>query len=159
MQTLYCLTPPSQERNCRSHSHFFTCVQCKNFLESIIHLCIKHLMLSIEGFSIWNFVTLKLTGVGGLHPNQNLIIMNTIWYSNISILKHIFCFTLCFVWQICVLEFFSWFIDIYTLRVHYAHAEVNLNSGYSKYVRVAHVHYFLYNYCTLNTSCPHELSV
>ena len=34
---------------------------------------------------------------------------------------------------------------IHTLRVHYAHAAANLNSGYSKYAKVAHVHYF----CTI----------
>ena len=33
----------------------------------------------------------------------------------------------------------------YTLRVHYAHAAANLNSGYSKYAKVARVHYF----CTI----------
>ena len=40
---------------------------------------------------------------------------------------------------------------IHTLRVHYAHAAANLNSGYSKYEKVARVHYF----CTiaLRTSC------
>ena len=35
--------------------------------------------------------------------------------------------------------------DIHTLRVHYAHAAANLNSGYSKYAKVARVHYF----CTI----------
>ena len=34
---------------------------------------------------------------------------------------------------------------IHTLHVHYAHAAANLNSGYSKYVKVARVHYF----CTI----------
>ena len=34
---------------------------------------------------------------------------------------------------------------IHTLRVHYAHTAANLNSGYSKYAKVAHVHYF----CTI----------
>ena len=34
---------------------------------------------------------------------------------------------------------------IHTLRVHYAHAAANLNSGYSKYAKVARVHYF----CTI----------
>ena len=34
---------------------------------------------------------------------------------------------------------------IHTLRIHYAHAAANLNSGYSKYVKVALVHYF----CTI----------
>ena len=34
---------------------------------------------------------------------------------------------------------------IHTLRVHYAYAAVNLNSGYSKYAKVARVHYF----CTI----------
>ena len=34
---------------------------------------------------------------------------------------------------------------IHTLRVHYAHAVANLNSGYSKYAKVSHVHYF----CTI----------
>ena len=33
----------------------------------------------------------------------------------------------------------------HTLRVHYAHAAANLNSGYSKYSKVARVHYF----CTI----------
>ena len=37
------------------------------------------------------------------------------------------------------------FTDIHTLRVHYAHAAANLNSGYSKYAIVARVHYF----CTI----------
>ena len=36
-------------------------------------------------------------------------------------------------------------INIHTLRVHYAHAAANLNSGYSKYAKVARVHYF----CTI----------
>ena len=31
---------------------------------------------------------------------------------------------------------------IHTLRVHNAHAAANLNSGYSKYAKVARVHYF-----------------
>ena len=35
--------------------------------------------------------------------------------------------------------------DIHTLRVHYAHAAANLNSGYSKYEKVVRVHYF----CTI----------
>ena len=34
---------------------------------------------------------------------------------------------------------------IHTLRVYYTHAAANLNSGYSKYAKVARVHYF----CTL----------
>ena len=34
---------------------------------------------------------------------------------------------------------------IHTLRVHYAHAAANLNSVYSKYAKVARVHYF----CTI----------
>ena len=34
---------------------------------------------------------------------------------------------------------------IHTLQVHYAHAAANLNSGYSKYAKVARVHYF----CTI----------
>ena len=35
--------------------------------------------------------------------------------------------------------------QIHTLRVHYAHVAANLNTGYSKYAKVAHVHYF----CTI----------
>ena len=35
--------------------------------------------------------------------------------------------------------------QIHTLRVHYAHAAANLNSGYSNYAKVARVHYF----CTI----------
>ena len=34
---------------------------------------------------------------------------------------------------------------IHTLRVHYAHVAANLNTGYSKYAKVARVHYF----CTI----------
>ena len=34
---------------------------------------------------------------------------------------------------------------LHTLRLHYAHAAANLNSGYSKYAKVARVHYF----CTI----------
>ena len=34
---------------------------------------------------------------------------------------------------------------IHTLRVQYAHAAANLNSGFSKYAKVARVHYF----CTI----------
>ena len=33
-------------------------------------------------------------------------------------------------------------IIIHTFRVHYGHAADNLNSGYSKYAKVARVHYF-----------------
>ena len=33
--------------------------------------------------------------------------------------------------------------SIHTLRVHSAHAAANLNSGYSKYAKVARVHYFV----------------
>ena len=36
-------------------------------------------------------------------------------------------------------------LSIHTLRIHYAHAAANLNSGYSKYAKVARVHYF----CTI----------
>ena len=39
----------------------------------------------------------------------------------------------------------SQYLYIHTLRVHYAHAAANLNSGYSKYAKVARVHYF----CTI----------
>ena len=35
--------------------------------------------------------------------------------------------------------------DIHTLCVHYTHAAANLNSGYSKYAKVARVNYF----CTI----------
>ena len=35
--------------------------------------------------------------------------------------------------------------SIHTLRVHYAHAAANLNSGYSKYAKEVRVHYF----CTI----------
>ena len=55
---------------------------------------------------------------------------------------------------ICFTEVYSDFLNssiypllkhIHTLRVHYAHAAPNLNSGYSKYAKVARVHYF----CTI----------
>ena len=51
------------------------------------------------------------------------------------------------LWVLCVCFFdFNFFIIIiHTLRVHYAHAAANLNSGYSKYVKIVHVHYF----CTI----------
>ena len=39
----------------------------------------------------------------------------------------------------------SYLSHIHTLGVHYAHAAANLNSGYSKYAKVARVHYF----CTI----------
>ena len=39
-------------------------------------------------------------------------------------------------------DYKSRLIIIHTLRVHYAHAAANLNSGYSKYAKVARVHYF-----------------
>ena len=48
------------------------------------------------------------------------------------------------------------FIVIHTLHVHYAHAAANLNSGYSKYAKVARVH--LYN-CTPNISRSADASV
>ena len=48
--------------------------------------------------------------------------------------------------------------EIHTLRVHYAHTAANLNSGYSKYAKVARVHYFLYN-CTPNISRSADVSV
>ena len=37
------------------------------------------------------------------------------------------------------------YIPYHTLCVHNAHAAANLNSGYSKYAKVARVHYF----CTI----------
>ena len=52
------------------------------------------------------------------------------------------------LWRTIILSIFmitSWLIIIHTLRVHYAHAAANLNSGYSKYAKVARVHYF----CTI----------
>ena len=39
---------------------------------------------------------------------------------------------------------------IHTLCVHYAHAAANLNSGYSKYAKVACMHYF----CTIALRTP-----
>ena len=48
---------------------------------------------------------------------------------------------------------------IYTLRIHYTHTAVNLNSGYLKYMKVAHIHaLFLYN-CTPNTNPSADASV
>ena len=52
-------------------------------------------------------------------------------------------------WQIQGLSKF-WYLlgllySIHTLRVHNKHAAANLNSGYSKYAKVARVHYF----CTI----------
>ena len=38
-----------------------------------------------------------------------------------------------------------WIYVIHTLHVYYAHAAANLNSGYSKYAKVARMHYF----CTI----------
>ena len=40
-------------------------------------------------------------------------------------------------WACCYLQHF------HSLRVHYAHAAANLNSGYSKYAKVARVHYYI----------------
>ena len=42
---------------------------------------------------------------------------------------------------------------IHTLRVHYAHAAANLNSGYSKYAKAARVHYF----CTIALRTSREV--
>ena len=42
---------------------------------------------------------------------------------------------------------------IHTLRVHYAHAAANLNLGYSKYAKVARVHYF----CTIALRTSHAV--
>ena len=53
---------------------------------------------------------------------------------------------------------FTKLIIIHTLRVQYAHAAANLNSGYSKYAKVARVHYFLYN-CTPKISRSADASV
>ena len=35
-----------------------------------------------------------------------------------------------------------YYIDIHTLHVHYVHAAANLNSEYSKYMKVVHMQYF-----------------
>ena len=43
----------------------------------------------------------------------------------------------------------SW--DIHTLRIHYVHAAANLNSSYSKYAKVARMHYF----CTIALQTPY----
>ena len=50
----------------------------------------------------------------------------------------------------CMCEFYqikaeSVLLIIHTLRVHHVHAATNLNSGYSKYAKVARMHYF----CTI----------
>ena len=55
-------------------------------------------------------------------------------------------------YQHCTGEEGAKFINCHSYtRVHYTHAAANLNSGYSKYTKVALVHYF----CTiaLQTSC------
>ena len=49
-------------------------------------------------------------------------------------------------------------IYIHTLRVHYAHAAANLDSGYSKYAKVARLHYFC-TICTPNISRSADASV
>ena len=41
--------------------------------------------------------------------------------------------------------------NIHTLRVYFVHAAANLNSGYTKYAKVAHVHYF----CTIALQTPY----
>ena len=41
--------------------------------------------------------------------------------------------------------------DVYTLHLHCMHAAANLNSGYSKYEKVARVHYF----CTMALRTPY----
>ena len=61
------------------------------------------------------------------------------------VLFFVFSFNICFSltgnFSLCE----SIFKLIHTLRIHYAHAAANLNSGYSKYAKVARVHYF----CTI----------
>ena len=47
--------------------------------------------------------------------------------------------------QQCYFPSCTYIMSIHTLRVHYVHAAANLNSGYSKYAKVARVHYF----CTI----------
>ena len=42
---------------------------------------------------------------------------------------------------------------IHTFRVHYAHTAANLNSGYSRYAKVARVHYF----CTIALRISREV--
>ena len=53
--------------------------------------------------------------------------------------------SICWFWFILLHHITYWFRNIPTLRLHYAHAAANLNSGHSKYAKVARVHYF----CTI----------
>ena len=48
-----------------------------------------------------------------------------------------------FSWSLFIL--IDILMGIHTLRVHYAHAAANLNSEFSKYAKIARVHYF----CTI----------
>ena len=50
-------------------------------------------------------------------------------------------------------------LDIHTLRVHNAHASANLNSGYSKYAKVARVHYFCTTQQKLANIGPVKISI
>ena len=49
-------------------------------------------------------------------------------------------------WNICN----DVLLMIHTLRIHYAHAAANLNSGYSNYAKVVRMHYF----CTIVLRTP-----
>ena len=50
-------------------------------------------------------------------------------------------------------------LPVHTLRVHYAHVAANLNSGYSKYAKVARVHYFCTTQQKLANIGPVKISI
>ena len=80
-------------------------------------------------FSFWCFLHHFSCDFKGCDTNQQLPIMiedDDSYLIGVAIVDFVLC-------------------AIHTLRVHYAHVAANLNSGYSKYAKVACVHYF----CTI----------
>ena len=87
---------------------------------------------------------LNTTAVVGKHATKDRLLAELPKATLIHLGK---CSSLAGLAQICDICFLfvSSLKVFHTLRVHYAHAAANLNSGYSKYAKVARVHYF----CTI----------
>ena len=104
----------------------------------MIYYCINENIMDLEvSFLISYQVTLKIESI--LFNINQVILSSKI--SNVVSLRDL----LFFILYVNDITTTTSLLEIHILRVHYAHVAANLNSGYSKYAKVARVFYF----CTI----------